>query len=254
MHDVQRDSGAGACAAGPARARCRRRRRRCGRARPASAAARASASRAIRAAFFGERSETSISDRPPSGSVTPSPSVPPRDIDQFERAAAEVADDAVRLVDRGGDAERGRAAPPRRPTATGSARRSPARLARRNCGPLAASRTAAVASARTSRIPMMSQSTRNRRSAASARSTPSSGKHARRRDAAAEAAQHLLVEDRRRRARQRLVGDEPHRIRADVDDGHRLARRRRARSVMVSLSRCAQRSAVARALPPRTDR
>ena len=38
---------------------------------------------------------------------------------------------------------------------------------------------------------------------------------------AAEAGQHLLVEDRRRRARQPLVDDEAHRVRADVDDRDR---------------------------------
>ena len=40
---------------------------------------------------------------------------------------------------------------------------------------------------------------------------------------AAEPAQHLLVEDRRRAARQPLVDHEPHRVRADVDDGDRRA-------------------------------
>ena len=40
---------------------------------------------------------------------------------------------------------------------------------------------------------------------------------------AAETGQHLLVEDRRRAARQALIGDEAHRVRADVDDGNRLA-------------------------------
>src|SRR5208337_1964990 len=45
----------------------------------------------------------------------------------------------------------------------------------RNCGPFAASRTAAVAMLRTSLIRMVSQSTRNRCSAASALATPSSG-------------------------------------------------------------------------------
>ena len=40
---------------------------------------------------------------------------------------------------------------------------------------------------------------------------------------AAEAGQHLLVEDRRRAARQPLIGDEPHRVRADVDHRDRLA-------------------------------
>ncbi len=42
-------------------------------------------------------------------------------------------------------------------------------------------------------------------------------------DALAEPAHRLLVEDRRQRARQPLVGDEAHRIGADVDDGDGLA-------------------------------
>ena len=41
-------------------------------------------------------------------------------------------------------------------------------------------------------------------------------------DLAAQAAQHLLVEDRRGASDRALVDDEPHRVRADVDDAHRL--------------------------------
>ncbi len=38
-----------------------------------------------------------------------------------------------------------------------------------------------------------------------------------------EAAQHLLVVHRRRRAAEPVIGDEPHRVRADIDDGDRSA-------------------------------
>ena len=48
--------------------------------------------------------------------------------------------------------------------------------------------------------------------------------HAGRGHAAAEAAQHLLVEGRRRRAGQRLIGDEPNRVGPDIDDRHRFSR------------------------------
>ena len=44
------------------------------------------------------------------------------------------------------------------------------------------------------------------------------------RDAASEAAQHFLVECRVGRARERFIGDEANRVRADIDDRHRLAR------------------------------
>ncbi len=47
------------------------------------------------------------------------------------------------------------------------------------------------------------------------------GQQAGRLHLAAEAGEHLLVEDRRRAARETLVDHEPHRVRADVDDRDR---------------------------------
>ena len=49
------------------------------------------------------------------------------------------------------------------------------------------------------------------------------GQLARHRNAPTKAAQQLVVEDRRWRPRQALIGDEAHGVRTDVDDGDRLA-------------------------------
>ena len=68
---------------------------------------------------------------------------------------------------------------------------------------------------------MVSHSARKRRSASSALSTASAASRPVDLHLAAEAGQHLLVEDRRRAARQPLVDDEAHRVRADVDDRDR---------------------------------
>ena len=65
-----------------------------------------SASRTIFAAFFGDRSERSISERPPSGRVNPAPASPSPTSVNFERSAAQIADDSVRLVNRADDPER----------------------------------------------------------------------------------------------------------------------------------------------------
>ena len=54
-----------------------------------------------------ERPERSCSARPPSGSVMPGLMRRAVHVDQFERAAAEIADDAVRPVEAGDHAERG---------------------------------------------------------------------------------------------------------------------------------------------------
>ena len=88
--------------------------------------------------------------------------------------------------------------------------------------PSSASRTAAVAKARTFFTSRMRAMERKRTSAASARSTASLAELAGRGDGAAEPAQHLLVEQRRRRAHGALVDDEAHGIRADIDDADGL--------------------------------
>ncbi len=91
-----------------------------------------------------------------------------------------------------------------------------------NSEPSSASRTAAVAKARTFFTSRMRVMVRKRASAASARSTASAPRPPRRGDGLAEAAQHLLVEQRRRRAHGALVDDEAHRVRTYVDDTNGL--------------------------------
>ena len=61
----------------------------------------------MRPARFSDLCARSWSARLPSGNVTPLRSAVALDVDQFERAAAEVADDTVRIVDAGDDAKRG---------------------------------------------------------------------------------------------------------------------------------------------------
>ena len=95
------------------------------------------------------------------------------DVDQLERAAAEVADDAVGLVHAGDDAERGQF---RLALAGEHVDLRADRCARRAAmkpRPFLASRQAAVAIAHTFFTPIVSQSARKRSSAASACSTAS---------------------------------------------------------------------------------
>ena len=84
-------------------------------------------------------------------------------------------------------------------------------------------------------------------------------------DLAAEAAQNLLVEDRRRAPDRALVDDEPHRVRADVDDADRLESRLRPNSpcsrstqpclsVSCSLARLKRRGKLSFSDCPRPDR
>ena len=143
-------------------------------------------------------------------------------VDQLQRAAAEIADDAVRL-DGWPTRRRAPTAPPRacpdsrtmsRPMASRAASRKDGailRVARGRGGDdldvAHAHHLAqrAIAAQRLQRL-------------VDALLRQSAGRD----DALAEAAHGLFVEDRRRRARQRLIGDETHRIGADVDNGDGL--------------------------------
>ncbi len=58
-------------------------------------------------AFFSDFDDMSASASPPSGRVSPIPCARAANIDQFERAAAEIADDTVGAMHAGDDAERG---------------------------------------------------------------------------------------------------------------------------------------------------
>ena len=149
----------------------------------------------------------------------PLPDVVAGDVDQLEAAAAEVADDAVRLLEARDDAERGELGLVARPRAARSAR--PQRLGR-GCEEGRAVRGIARGGGgehdRCRRRRIVRQSTRKRASAASARATASSSRRPVVATWRPSPAQHLLVEDRRRRAGEALIGDEAHRVRADVDD------------------------------------
>ena len=100
-------------------------------------------------AFLSDFAEMSASASPPSGRVRPRRARVPCDIDEFERAAAEVADHAVGLVHAGNDAERRqfRLARAREHVDLGLMIRSASLM---KAGPFLASRQAAVAIARTS--------------------------------------------------------------------------------------------------------
>ena len=221
VHDAQRIVASGPCAAWRARARCRRPRRRCG-PRPLRARQRArSAHRRCRCAR---------SSLPPDVSMQPQAAERQRgrwrsgvavDVDQLEAAAAEVAGDAV-----------GVRKPIRMPLAASSASRcagqhldrAPSACSPRamKSGPSEASRTAAVAMARTFLTPRMrviAWKRRQRLERALDASAPSRPVEA---TGAAEAAQHLLVEERRRAAHRALVDDEAHRVGPDIDDADRL--------------------------------
>ena len=142
------------------------------------------------------------------------------DFGEFERAAAEIADDAVGLWK-----------PETTPSAASSASRLPDSTSTstpqmRSASatkdlPFLASRQAAVAIARTCPTSMRSHSARKRRMRRERLLDRVGGEQAGRLHLAAETGQHLLVEDRRRAAGQPLIDDEAHRVRADVDDRDR---------------------------------
>ena len=141
-------------------------------------------------------------------------------VDQFERAAAEVADDAVRLVDAGHDAERGemgfafarqdrnrRAADARR---LGDEGAPVARVAAGGGGDrpdLAHMQDVAQRAKTLERVERGVDSVRRQQTG--------------RLHLAAEAGQHFFIEDRRRGARQPFIDDEADRVRTDIDDRDR---------------------------------
>ena len=139
-------------------------------------------------------------------------------VDQFERAAAEIADDAVGLVEPGDDAERGIL----RFLLAGE---HLDRLAADALGRLDELRPVlgiAAGGGRHAPQPRDAADVAQRAEAAQRVERlldRVGGEQAGRLHLAAEAGEDLLVEDRRRRARQPLVDDEPHRVGADVDDG-----------------------------------
>ena len=149
----------------------------------------------------------------------------PRDVDQLEAAAAQVADDAVRRVEARDHAERRELAPRAAPESSsiGWPQAASARGAGRPRRS-SASRAAAVASTKNCRRRASSGRARGSARAPRAPADRLLVEAPGRRDVAAEAAQHLLVEDRRRRAGEALIGDEAHRVRADIDDGDRAGR------------------------------
>ena len=90
-----------------------------------------------------------------------------------------------------------------------------------NSGPFDASRGAAVASTWISATPIWSAQRLEAAHRGQRRGDRRRVEPARRLEPAGQAAQLLLVEQRRRRARQALVDDQPHRVRPDVDDRDR---------------------------------
>ena len=147
------------------------------------------------------------------------------DVDQLERAAAEVADDTVRIVDPGDDAKRGkfcfaRAGQDMNPGAADPLSRGDEVGA---VGGVAAGRggdsvdaTDFLDAAQCVEAPQRGQRLGNR-----VRRQQAGRLHL-----AAEPAQRLLVEHGDQAARQRLVDDETHRVRANIDDSDAEARRR----------------------------
>ena len=158
--------------------------------------------------------------RPPSGSDSAVAHAGAMHVDQFERTAAEVADDAVRSVNAGDDAERGqvRLARARQHLDRGAADA----LGLRDEGAAVLGVAAGGGGdrphpAHVQHVAERAEALeRGERDLDRLRRQQPGGLHL-----AAEAGQHLFVEDRRRRARQPLVDDEPHRVGADVDDRDR---------------------------------
>ena len=141
-------------------------------------------------------------------------------IDQFERSAAKIADDAVRLVNAGDDAERGEMslALAREDR---NARAADALGLGDECAPVAC----IAARGRRDRPDAPHVQDVAQRAEASQRVERRldgvGGQQPGRLNLPSEAGEHFLIEDRRRRARQAFVDDEADRVRADVDDGNR---------------------------------
>ena len=142
------------------------------------------------------------------------------DVDEFERAAAKVADDPVRLVDRGDDAERRQLcfARARQNLDLGAENALGAGDELRSVVGLAAGGGGDHERAADMHHPAepAKAAQRGQRARHRIRRQQARGMHL-----AAETAQDLFVEERRQAARQRLVDDETNRVRADVDDRNR---------------------------------
>ena len=141
-------------------------------------------------------------------------------VDQLQRAAAEVADDAVRLVHAGDHPERGQIGLAR---AGEDLDRSAADALGLPDEGVAIARIAASGGSDrpdAAHVQNVAQSAeapqRIERGVDGVLRQQAGGLHL-----AAETGQHLFVEDRRRRPRQPLVDHEAHRVRADIDDGNR---------------------------------
>jgi hypothetical protein len=165
------------------------------------------------------------------------------DIDKLERPAAKIADNAIRLVEAGHDAERGE----HRLLLAGEHIDVLAADLRRRRDEL---RTVVGIAARGSRdAPQPPHTGRVAERAEPAQRIERLGNRVRGQQAgglhlAAKSREHLFVEDRRRRAGQPLVDDETDRVRADVDDGDRMtvvepALRQILRSAMTYAHACA---------------
>ena len=143
-------------------------------------------------------------------------------IDEFERAATEIAHDTVRLMQSRDDTERGIL----RLLLAGEHRDVLAADALRRSNELRTVVGVAAGSRGNAPYPLHARGVAQRAEAAQRIERllhRVGGEQPGRLHLASEAGEDLLVEDRGRRARQPLVDHEAHRVRADVDDGDRGA-------------------------------
>ena len=187
---------------------------------PSSRRASSSAVLTIFSAFLSDFDEMSCSASPPNGKRQTGLDPLPLHFGQFERTAAEIADDAVGLVEAGDHAERGqfRLAPAGENVDLGAA--DSLGLGDKGLAVLGVAARGGGdrpqlsdvhALAQRAKTPQRSQRLLDRIGRQQA-----GGLHL-----AAEAGEHLLVENRRRAAREAFVDHEPHGVRADVDDRDR---------------------------------
>ena len=102
------DSRSGRCGCAPARARCRRPHRRCGRWPALSWATSDRSLLTMRSARFSDLCDEILQRQASERQRHAAADAVAVHVDQFERTAAEIADDAVGIVDAGDDAERGK--------------------------------------------------------------------------------------------------------------------------------------------------
>ena len=172
----------------------------------------------MRSARFSDLCDRSCSARLPSGSVTPLLTRLPMHVDQFERTAAEIADDAVGIVDAGHDAERGQfcLARPRQDFNGNAADAFGLGDEVGTVGGVAAG----GGGDRIDAADLLNPAQRAKAPQRRQRLGDGIGRQqAGALNLAAEPAQRLFVEDGDEAARHRLIDDETNRVRADVDDG-----------------------------------